>query len=253
LVGVRRVSGLRREEVASLAGVSADYYTRLEQGRERNPSGQVVDAIARALRLSADGREHMLRLAGVLPAGIRSGSSERVEPAVLQLLDSLHDVGAYVASRVLDVLAMNALAREMFAPLDPIDNIARTLFCDPRATDLLADWPTAAENAVQTLRLAGGYQPRTELDALVSELSVESREFERLWRENRPSGRARVNNILNHKDLGPVAFNSLAFDVHGVSGQQLVLLFAEPGSASAQSLAFLGRKSLTLSDVESRL
>ena len=104
-IGVRRVAGLRREEVAALAGVSADYYTRLEQGRERNPSGQVVDAISRALRLDPDGREHLFRVAGVVP-GTRTSGEDNVDPSLLGFIDSLPHP-ALLINRTLDVLAKN--------------------------------------------------------------------------------------------------------------------------------------------------
>lgn len=238
-VGVRRVAGLRREEVASLAGVSVDYYTRLEQGRERTPSGQVVDAIGRALQLPTDAREHMLRLAGVIPSTIRSELSEQLMPGMLELLDSLHEVGAYVANRCLDILALNQRARLLLAPFGEVDNIARLTFCNPRSKEILADWRIAAENVVQTLRLAAGYEPRTELDALVAELSAASSEFQELWHANRPLGRTRLINGINHKEYGRLSWTAMAFDVHGSPGQQLVLLFGERGETGAPSWAVL--------------
>lgn len=130
--GLRRVAGLRREEVAVLAGVNADYYTRLEQGRERHPSPQVLDALGRALRLDPEARAHLHRLAGVSPAGRDSlHATERVGPALRQLMDGYAHTPAFVMSRTLDVLAANALADALYAPFTPADNLARMIFLDP--------------------------------------------------------------------------------------------------------------------------
>ena len=114
----RRVSGLRREEVAVLAGVSADYYARLEQGRERHPSGQVVDALARALRLDSDACWHAYRLAGLVPkSDLPAPGVEQVAPELLRLMDAVPTAAAYVINRCLDVLASNALADALLSPL----------------------------------------------------------------------------------------------------------------------------------------
>lgn len=114
--GARRVAGLRREEVAVLAGVSADYYARLEQGRERSPSGQVVDAIARALRLDTDARWHAYRLAYLVPRPVPAEPSDEVDPALLHLMHAFPTAAAYVINRRLEVLASNALADALLAP-----------------------------------------------------------------------------------------------------------------------------------------
>jgi len=130
--GVRRVAGLRREEVAVLAGVNADYYTRLEQGRERHPSPQVLDALGRALHLDTDARAHLYRLAGA-PAQDQSPAhvTEQVTSSLRQLMDGYAHTPAFVMSRNLDLLATNALTDALYAPFTPADNLARMTFIDP--------------------------------------------------------------------------------------------------------------------------
>jgi transcriptional regulator with XRE-family HTH domain len=238
--GVRRVVGLRREEVASLAGISSDYYTRLEQGRERNPSGQVIGAIARALHLQADGREHLFRLAGVVPAVRRPSSAEEVDPALLRLLDSLHNVPAYVMNRILDILALNPLAEAIFEPFEHVDNMARMVFRDPASKAHVGDWQVTAENVVHSLRLAEGFDPHDKaLRNLVAELLDASPAFAQLWHANTVRGLSQITNTITDPRIGLVEYTSLTFDVRGTVGQQLVIVFAEPGSRSAKALARL--------------
>jgi transcriptional regulator with XRE-family HTH domain len=239
LVGVRRVAGLRREEVAALAGISSDYYTRLEQGRERSPSSQVIHAIARSLRLDPDGREHLLRLAGVIPLG-RMAMSEIVDPALRQLLDSLHGVAAYVMNRNLDVLATNALAAALFAPMRPIDNMARMVLTRPAARTRLGNWRLSAEHVVHSLRLAEGYDPDDpSLRSLIADLRTECPDFWELWQTNTARGLTQLINSMVADEVGVVEYTSLAFDVRRSLGLQLVIVFAEPSSTSARSFVLL--------------
>jgi transcriptional regulator with XRE-family HTH domain len=184
--GRRRVPGLRREELAALAGVSVDYYVRLEQGRDVHPSTGVLDAIARALQLDEAEREHLHRLARRRPARPRKPSPERVRPGVRQVLDALSDAPAFVLGRRMDVLAWNALAAALicdFGRLEPADrNMVRLTFLDESARELYPDFDRVAFETVGYLRLAAGRYPDDPLlAALVGELAVKSETFRKLW------------------------------------------------------------------------
>jgi transcriptional regulator with XRE-family HTH domain len=157
--GSRRVAGLRREEVAVLAGVSADYYARLEQGRERNPSAQVIDTLGRALRLSFAARGHLYRLAGLNPGMAADGSRDLVHPALLQLLDAFPSAAAYVLSPAFDVLATNPVATALLSPFTGTPNMVRVLFRHPEARTIFVEWPTVASTVAHALRLNAGLLP----------------------------------------------------------------------------------------------
>ncbi|MEV3986869.1 MULTISPECIES: helix-turn-helix transcriptional regulator [unclassified Nonomuraea] len=240
--GARRVAGLRREEVAVLAGVNADYYTRLEQGRERNPSGQVLDALSRALRLDADAQAHLYRLAGTAPDDrpFRQ-AAERVSPALRQLMDGYPHTPAFVMNRTLDILAANALADALYAPFDPADNLARMTFLDPAGRRFYADWDRAAQATVANLRQAAGFDPDDpRLAELVRDLTERSADFARLWNAHTVRGKTQDAKHFLHPDVGPLTLTYQAFDVRDAPGQQLVIYHAEPGSDSAQALGLLG-------------
>ncbi|MCX4831641.1 helix-turn-helix transcriptional regulator [Streptomyces sp. NBC_01016] len=240
--GARRVAGLRREEVAVLAGVNADYYTRLEQGRERRPSAQVVDALSRALRLDADARAHLYRLAGATPDDRSSAhAAERVGPALRQLMDGYANTPAFVMNRTLDLLAVNALADALYAPFEPADNLARMAFLDPAGRTFYADWDRAAQATVANLREATGFDPDSpRLRELVRTLTEHSADFARLWNAHTVRGKTQDAKHFLHPDVGALTLNYQAFDVREAPGQQLVIYHADPGSPSAQSLGLLG-------------
>ncbi|MER6815887.1 helix-turn-helix transcriptional regulator [Spirillospora sp. NPDC000708] len=240
--GARRVAGLRREEVAVLAGVNADYYTRLEQGRERNPSPQVLDALGRALHLDADARAHLFRLAGTAPELPPSARpAEQVSPALRQLMDGYPGAPAFVMNRTLDVLAANALADALYAPFEPADNLARMTFLDPAGRTFYTDWDRAAQAAVANLRQAAGFDPDDpRLRELVGALTEHSADFTRLWNSHTVRGKTRDAKNFLHPDVGALTLTYQAFDVRDAPGQQLVIYHAEPGSPSAQSLELLG-------------
>jgi transcriptional regulator with XRE-family HTH domain len=240
--GVRRVAGLRREEVAVLAGVNADYYTRLEQGRERHPSPQVLDALGRALLLDTDARLHLHRLAGVAPAARGSlHVTEQVSPALRQLMDGYAHTPAFVMSRTLDLLATNALTDALYAPFTPADNLARMTFLDPAGRQFYQDWDRAAQAVVANLRQAAGFDPEhPRLGELVDTLTEHSAVFRRLWAEHSVRGKTRDAKQLLHPDVGALSLTYQSFDVRDAPGQQLVIYHAEPCSPSAHALTLLG-------------
>jgi transcriptional regulator with XRE-family HTH domain len=243
--GSRRVAGLRREEVAVLAGVSADYYARLEQGRERGPSSQVLDALGRALRLDSDARGHLYRLAGMNP-NLRAGSSrDLVDPALLTLLDSFPAAAAYVLGPSFDILATNDVAAALLSPFaNPADgavlNMVRVLFLHPEAKTVFVEWDTVTRATVHALRLNAGFDPRdSAIAALVDEMrGVEA--FDALWHDQTVGGLARAYKVFVHPSVGRVELTYQTFDVRDAPGQQLLVGTPAVGSASADALALLG-------------
>jgi transcriptional regulator with XRE-family HTH domain len=236
----RRVPGLRREEVALLGGVSVDYYVRLEQGRERNPSAQVLDALAEALRLDDDARQHAFRLAGLAPRPV-SARPEQASPHLRQLMDGWPDTPAVVLSRCYDVLARNRLATALYDVFTYSDNLLLNIFLDPAARAFYADWQRAAANTVAGFRLSTGSMPddpRTA--AIVEELHATSPEFRRFWARNQARGKSTEVKTFAHREVGAITVCMQTFDIREAPGQQLVVYHAEPGSPDAQALKLLG-------------
>ena len=244
--GHRRVRGLRREEVALLAGVSVDYYVRLEQGRETSPSPQVLDALASALRLPYDGRLHLFRLAGLAPRAV-APTAGSIDPLLRQLLDAWSGQPALVHNRAYDVLAGNELADALFGwDGKPRDNLLELVFLCPEGRDLYQDWDDVARNSVAAFRLAHGQDPGDpRVRAVLSRLLAGSDSFTRLWRENDARAKQATTKRFAHPDVGPITLTSQVFDVRAAPGQELVVYHAEPGSPSADALGLIGALAAT--------
>ncbi|QZT62457.1 helix-turn-helix domain-containing protein [Mycolicibacterium austroafricanum] len=242
---IRRVPGLRREEVALLAGVSTDYYTRLEQGRRITPSAAVLDAIARALNLGDTGRAHLGRLVGASPTRRRSSRPvQRVRPGLYQLLDSLDGTPAMILGRRTDVLATNRAARVLFADFDAMPprerNYARWMFTSEQARNLFADWSVQARTAVENLRLDFGGDPHDPaVIELVDELYAASAEFRMWWAEHRVFQRTYGTKRLRHPVVGDLSVDYETFTMPGDAEQTLFVYLAEAGSPSRDALNLL--------------
>lgn len=245
--GHRRVPGLRREEVALLAGVSVDYYTRLEQGRETSPSAQVLDALATALRLPYDGRLHLFRLAGLAPR-TRVAVTAQVDPLLQQLLDAWSGQPALIYNRAYDVLASNELADALFGwqSGQTRDNLMELVFLRAEGRVLYRDWDEVARNAVAGFRFGYGIDPSNpRVQAVLTRLLAQSSSFTQLWSENEARGKQAATKRLTHPDVGPVTLESQIFDVRSAPGQELVIYHAEPGSPSADALGLIGTLAAT--------
>jgi transcriptional regulator with XRE-family HTH domain len=237
--GVRRTPGLRREEVAGLAGVSIDYYLRLEQGRDRTPSVQVVDALAGVLRLDATATAYLLDLARPKSRRTARTTTEKVPEGTRRLLGSL-GLPALVQNHRTDVLAANAPAEALSPHMAAGVNRLRALFTDPAARDLHPDWADGTADLVAQLRAAGGDDPR--LTALVAELSAASDRFRQLWERHEVRPRTGATTRLRHPELGELELYREKLAVLGAGDLVLVIYHAEPGSPSAAKLARLSRR-----------
>ena len=231
----RRVPGLRREELATLAGISSAYYLRLEQGRDTHPSAQVVDALAQALRLDVKATEHLHRLATA--TGSRRPRSAVETPA--NRLDQLIDqftMPAIVASRCQDVLAANPCARALSPGFTPGQNFLRWRLLEPAARELFVNWDEATEIGVSGLReAAGGDMDDPRLSALIDELSAASDRFRELWARADVGYRTGFFHF-RHPQVGDVHLHRNRLSVPHSGGQQLLIYHAEPGSPSAKAL-----------------
>jgi transcriptional regulator with XRE-family HTH domain len=240
----RRVRGLRREEVAHLAGVSVDYYTRLEQGRHASPSDSVIDALARALNLDAAAHAHLADLAHAAQHRPERPQVQRVRPAVHQMLDALIDQPAFVLGRRTDVLAANALARALATDWQAMPardrNYTRWIFLDPAARELHLDWEAVAADVVGTLRLDAGRHPDDPLlNQLVGELTIKSPEFRGWWNDHRVHQRTHGTKRLQHPVVGPVTIHYEALVLPGDDDQTLFIYTTDPGSTSHDNLRIL--------------
>ncbi|WP_371786065.1 helix-turn-helix domain-containing protein [Streptosporangium subroseum] len=247
----RRVPGLRREELAMLAGISAPYYTRLEQGQSRNASPEVLDAIAGALRLDESERAHLHALARAPKRGGSAGRPrpERITPATSALLAAFESTPAIVIGRRSDVLAWNRQGHGLFAghldPDSPGDpgrrpNMARLVFLDAHTRDLYIDWPAKARAVVGNLRLTAGRYPDDPLLAgLIGELTMRSPEFSAMWADHRILPCDVADYEMRHPLVGTLTVTQQTLQSPQGNGPALVVATADPGSPSAAALTLL--------------
>jgi transcriptional regulator with XRE-family HTH domain len=253
--GHRRVPGLRREEVALLAGVSVDYYTRLERGNLTGVSENVLDALARALQLDEAERAHLFdlaRTAGTAPARARRRTPQpQVRRSVQAMLDAMTGAPAVVRNGRLDILATNALGRALYSELyrDPVRpaNHARFAFLDPRAHDFWVDWERAANDTVGILRAEAGRDPYDRsLTDLVGELSTRSEEFRTRWAAHNVHLHRTGTKLVNHPVVGRLELRFDTLELPADNGLTMLVYTAEPESASADALNVLASWSAML-------
>ncbi|MDU0347466.1 helix-turn-helix transcriptional regulator [Actinomyces sp. MRS3W] len=254
VAGHRRVPGLRREEVAMLAGVSVDYYTRLERGNAAGASDEVLEALASALLLSDAERQHLVDLARSLtPTGRIRRRRTRSRNCVLRpgtqwILDAMTTPAA-VRDGSGTYVAANAMARALYSPMfvDPIPevaaehpNMARFLFLDPRARQFFPNWQEGAEDLVSMLRLDAGANPADPcLQALIGELSTRSRDFADLWARHDVRYVCRGEKVVNHPVVGRIHLSYEPAGMETAPGMTMLLYGVEPGSASEDALRLL--------------
>jgi transcriptional regulator with XRE-family HTH domain len=253
--GLRRVPGLRREEVARLAGMSTDYYIQLERGRHLNVSESVLKALARALLLNETERTHLLTLAQLRPSPSPSAHqltpAQRVRPGLLRTLNALSDVPALVIGRRCDVLAANPLARALYTDFDALPrkerNLVRFLFLDDAARELYLDWSETARSAVASLHLYAGRNPNDgRLGDLVEELSGRDTDFRRWWADHDVHRHSHGAHRFHHPVIGRMTLSYEALTHTADPEQFLGLHTAEPGSPSERALRLLARRSRTI-------
>ncbi|MCX4905858.1 helix-turn-helix transcriptional regulator [Streptomyces sp. NBC_00878] len=241
----RRVPGLRREELAQLAGVSVAYYTRLEQGNGRNVSAEVLDSIARALRLTGAEHAHLTHLAK--PKQLKKKPSARpqqVRVALRELIDSIDGVPAYVVGRRSEILVWNRMAAAVFGDWSLVPpqerNWARMVFLKPEYRELFVEWEQKASDMVSFLRMDAGCHPDDpRLSALVGELSVKSEEFRRLWATHDVKEKSHGVKRLHHPLVGELTLSFESFKIVDTEEQSMVTYHAVPGSPSAEALRLL--------------
>lgn len=241
---LRRVPGLRREEVARLAAISTDYYTRLEQGRLQ-ASGAVLDVLAQVLRLDGDQREYLLTLAGkTAPPTASGGARQDVQPQMRHLLDDLTLTAGFVIGHNTDLLAWNAMAAALVMDFERVPdeerNYVRLVFTEPAIRVLYRDWEAMARLAVSHLRMDSRRNPRDpRLTALVEELSALDPQFRLWWTSHDVAARAGGTRLLRHPVVGDLVLERSTFQCAEDPGQQLVAWTAEPGSPTFDALRYL--------------
>jgi len=252
--GRRQVPGLRRSEVAALAGVSVEYYTRLERGNLRGASDSVLDGLARALRLDATERMHLYDLARADSAPGRrtakKGARPAVRPSVARIVDGMPGMAAYVMNDRLDALAANPLGRALYAEMyaDPAcgANVARFAFLSPAARRFYTDWERMARFAVGALRVEAGKRPHDrELSNLIGELSTRSDAFRVMWGSHDVHVFRESTKRLHHPLVGDLELDQETLSLPDDSGLSVVVYSAPPGSAAEDALKLLAGWSAT--------
>ncbi|NUP27706.1 MAG: helix-turn-helix domain-containing protein [Nocardia sp.] len=248
--GRRRVPGLRREELAQLAGVSAGYYTRLEQGQSPNASDSVLDAVARVLRLDEAERTHLYSLARPKPKGRRrTAEPEQIRPGVQRMIESFDTAPALVLGRFVDILAWNPMAHALLAghldyaaPGRPDDRptIARLVVHDPHTRELYDDWPRKARSTVADLRtIAGQYPGAPALNSLIGELTLASPDFATLWAAHSVGDCGGATRVHHHPVVGAITLTTEFMTLPEDEGQRVAVYHAEPGSSAESALRIL--------------
>lgn len=258
--GARRVPGLRREEVATLAGVSVDYYNRMERGNLSGASEGVLEAVAGALRLDEAERAHLFDLARAsrdqATGRRRRPAKGTVRPSVAWMVEAMTGAAAFVVNGRQDVLAANDLGRAFFAPLfdSPAPpNVARFTYLDPRAQDFYADWNRAAKECVAALRTQAGREPFDRgLSDLVGELSTRSEEFAALWATHNVRLHRKAEKRFVHPLVGDLTLSYERLAITADPGLEIFAYVAEPGSRSAEAFGLLASWTADGSDLPAR-
>jgi transcriptional regulator with XRE-family HTH domain len=245
--GLRRTPGLRREELATLAGISIDYYVRLERGKETRPSPAVLDSLARALHLDDQEHQHLRDLAARAARYAPeppSAPSRTVRPHLKLLLETMRPNPAYIVSRSMDLLAWNPGGLALYAGLDDWPakqrNLARYLFVHPAARELFPDWDIQVRACVSRLRAIAGTAPDApDLTNIVGELLLKSPDFARLWERYDVTGRKPAHKTFQHPHVGTMTLTTQAMYLEGTAGQRLSVYTAEPGSPDYDALLLL--------------
>ncbi|GAA3422332.1 helix-turn-helix domain-containing protein [Streptosporangium vulgare] len=239
----RRIPGLRRDEVATLAGVSTDYYIRLEQGRERHPSARVLEALARAFRLDAEATAHLHDLVhGRRPCEGPVGCADELRPGVLRFVEGCDHAVVFALNRRLDVLAMNSLATALYRGLEDRGNGLRLVFLNPAAREFYVNWEQQAHALVAHLRALGGAGPADPFVLeLVDELSRESEDFRRIWARHDVRTRTYRSVSYRHGEVGEMTLHNEVLRLGAAAGQQLVVGQPEPHTPSERAFEALGR------------
>jgi transcriptional regulator with XRE-family HTH domain len=243
----RRVSGLRRDEVAVLAGISSEYYIRLERGNATGVSDSVIDGIAHALQLDEAERAHLLdliRAAGTTRSSRRRQAAQRVRPTVQRVLDSMNATPGFVLSGRLDILTANQLGHALFSPVyaGPMrpPNNAKFIFLNPHATEFFRDWDSVANDTVAILRAEAGRDPYDrQLSDMIGELATRSDEFRVRWGAHNVRIHAAGVKRFHHPVVGDLELAFESFPLAADPSQSLLIYTAEPGSPSEDALSLL--------------
>jgi transcriptional regulator with XRE-family HTH domain len=238
----RRVAGLRREEVAMLAGISSEYYLRLEQGRERQPSDQVLEGLASALQLNDDAAHYMRNLARPAPRRRRRGtaSAEKFDPGLQTLIDNWYQTPAYIQNRQMTILAANAMARALTPFFAPGVNHMRAVFLEPDLGSWVRNWEEVTAILVSSLRfnVADENSNDPELQSLIGELSIASQRFRTLWARQDVRQKTTGPAVFDHPQVGLLELRYRAFVVPETK-QVLVTYYAAPGTTAEERLRLL--------------